>query len=247
MALNSFQTHETEPCDSATFFPVDQLINGIIHNINNPLTILKVRTQLLLSKFPQNAALSAILENTGRIESILGNLATKLKEEQNSAPRPLSLNAMINIELRYLEADLFFKHHVIKNIYLQESLPVIRAVYHSISQGFLALVAAAITNMHDSPQKIITIRTYNSTEGCELEISDTGTFLPSNMIAAINNFLKVPNARKSSIRAIAQHPISNILYQSYRHLQPYISQFEINPNLPVGMQCQISFPTKNKG
>lgn len=221
------------------YFTLEELINGIIHNLNNPLTILKVRTQLLLTKFPQNHALQTMMENIGRIESILTNIATKLREEQNESIRPLNLNTLINIELNYLEGHLFFKHHVQKTVYLQDNLPFLRGVYRHLSQGFLAQIAASLLNMSSSKSRHLTISTSSLGKDIFLEVSDSGNLLTSHNISTF--CLALQDQSQISDLPEQIRPLAQILQEVKNLFGPSCREQVITALQPVGTHYRYVF------
>jgi K+-sensing histidine kinase KdpD len=230
---------KSKPVKQTEFFPIEKLLNGLIHNINNPLTIIKVRAQLLIAKYPQNQALKTILENVGRIENILGSLAYKIDAEKNPTRQLINLNKLIQVELNYLQGDLYFKHHIARAVYLEENLPLISGVYRYISQGFLAIVAACMLNMRDSPSKNLQVHTFKEGEQVFLEISDTGNLLTTEDIMLLDKGLHdatiLPNfdGEKASVR--------DTLITAAKILSDFSDNFLIKPLSPAGMGCQVTF------
>jgi len=233
---NNFEVTSGEPEES--YYPLKDMVAGIVHNISNPLTIIKVRTQILQTKNPENPVFGTLLENISRIEKIIGNLAIRLNESADPAARLLSLNNIINAELTYLEADLFFKHRIIRSTDLQESLPCIKAPYLAVSQGILAVIHGLVAEMKDNPVRNLDIRTSCHGPAVVLTLAGTGQVITAGDCAQFEEWLLSGRTETLSFKA----PIDDFL-RAYNYLSPYLNHFSLQKAPAGGTVCEIVFPS----
>jgi len=150
------------------------LASGIAHNLNGPLAVIVGYLDLLYSRYPELVEIPLILSQTERMKEIIRNMMIKSRHEQDTQKRPVDLNSLLQNELRFLEANLDFKHKIDKQYEFATGLPLIEGVYSDFSQSFLNIINNAIDAMVDSPIKNLLIKTHYDSENIFLEIQDTG-------------------------------------------------------------------------
>jgi len=225
-------------------FPLIQMIPGIVHNISNPLTIIKVRSQIVQNKMPESPIFPALLDNVSKIEDILGNLADRVNNLHNPEIRPISLKNLVATEIKYLEADLIFKHRITKKIELQESQPYIKAVYQHLSYGLLAAVSALTRMMEVRDVRTLSISVTCQAEQIMMKITATAPGLSEEDIlffGQINQFASPSGALETRPAAC---PELQLLIRSYFCFKPYISDYSVSHSQNE-FECLITFPTGN--
>ena len=183
------------------FSYMGRLIQGIGHNINSPLASIMGRAQLFTEREERERAdllakkdtmppeeferqmklyeknlrdLNSISESTTRLSLIVKNMSNKGHQEQNEAVQYINLNDLLKEELSFLEADMNFKHDVIKQYEFAQSLPHIKGVYSHFSQSLMALVQNALEAMRAAEKKELTIRTGYNGRSISVTIRHTG-------------------------------------------------------------------------
>ena len=183
------------------FSYMGRLIQGIGHNINSPLASIMGRAQLFTEREERERAdllakkdtmppeeferqmklyeknlrdLNSISESTTRLALIVKNMTYKGQQEQNQAIQYINLNDLLKEEFSFLEADMFFKHEVIKHYEFAQSLPHIKGVYSDFSQGLMAFVQNALEAMRSTEKKELTIRTGYNGQSISITIHHTG-------------------------------------------------------------------------
>ncbi|MGA1795536.1 MAG: ATP-binding protein [bacterium] len=181
-------------------------VQGVVHNILNPLTVIAGRAELLqaemnqiermheedsaqdpfrkeilevLGRFSQDV--TAIYQNSQKIFQIVENILKKSSMEREVTPSSLDINNMIIQEMEFFKSDLYFKHQVKKNYDLDPSLKTINMVYSHLSQVLDNLVKNAIEAMYDSQVKEIAITTYQDKEQIYISVKDTGIGIPEHL------------------------------------------------------------------
>jgi len=245
--MNNYTSNSTEKRDqdflNNEIFPLDEMIPGIVHNISNPLTIIKVRTQILQNKIPESPVFPALLENVAKIENILGNLAERINNLHNDEIRPINLKYLVKSEIMYLEADLEFKHKITKKIDLQESQPYIKAVYRHLSEGFLAVVSAFIRMMNSVDGYILQIGITAQVDLIALKITANTTGLSAEEIQFFSQIDQHQDAATVLSARPSASPELQLLIRSFYCFRPYINDFILSSGEGATFECQITFPT----
>lgn len=187
-------------------------IQGMIHNINGPLSVISGNAQLLeigledvdmflgsnYSTFPPSVYhelvkkidryrqyLSNILESGEKMRDMITSFLTKWKRDNTSLLEPLDINEMVRLEVEYLNADMRFKNDLKKQYVFTENIPPITAIYSDFSQTFHNLVQNALDAMYDSPVKELKLVTRHDDKMIYIEIHDTGCGIPHENIEKI--------------------------------------------------------------
>jgi signal transduction histidine kinase len=183
-------------------------VQGVVHNILNPLTVIAGRAELLkteidqldrkdsreqagrgdvftkeilesLDRFGQD--IYAIYQNSQKIFQIADNILKKSSMERENISRSIDINNLIIQEMEFFKSDLFFKHQVKKTYDLDQSLEKVNMVYSHLSQVLDNLIKNAIEAMYDSKEKEIAIKTYQDEEWIYIAVKDTGAGIPDHL------------------------------------------------------------------
>ncbi|MBN2223208.1 MAG: HAMP domain-containing protein [Deltaproteobacteria bacterium] len=170
------------------------MTEGLFHNLNNPLQaligILRVVSQDIgrvfadTGKSPEGPPTEdgpQIVHDVGeayaisrRLSDQVKNLLMKIRNESRRKVEELDLNRIIQAEVAFLEADLFFKHKVVKKLSLAERLPPVAGVYSDISQSFVNVILNATDAMRESSDRVLTITTSLEKKKIAVAFHDTG-------------------------------------------------------------------------
>ena len=203
---------EIELMEQHKLSSIGTLVQGIAHNMNSPLTGISGRAQLLekrlekqrkrlieLSEENRSKELDTAIEecnkfikdtisideNTDRLAGIIKNMMYKSWQEQTEELQMINLNELIREELAFLEADMFFKHDIIKRCNLDQSIPPIKGVYSDFSQSFVNFIRNALDAMHNSQKKELTVSTKLVKNHIHIIINDTGVGIKEEDIPRI--------------------------------------------------------------
>jgi PAS domain S-box-containing protein len=169
------------------------MTEGLFHNLNNPLQaligVLRVVNQDIGPALADTGkAPDSLTENGRQIVSDIGeanaiarrlsdqvkNLLLKIRNESRRKVEDLDLNQIVQAEVAFLEADLFFKHKVIKKLSLADRLPHLAGVYSDISQSFVNIILNATDAMRESAERVLTITTALEKKKIAVTFHDTG-------------------------------------------------------------------------
>lgn len=164
----------------------------IIHEVNNPLAIirnyLRVLGQRLNENDPAQNDLHIISEEIDRV----GGIILKCDEDFNKIDvvrkiNEINLNDVIVSVNQIMASSLYATHNVKAYLKLAENINLISANKNSLKQVFTNLIKNAVESMTDKKELSIATRNINvnGKEYVEIEISDTGPGIPGDILKNI--------------------------------------------------------------
>lgn len=233
---------ETELLKEKRLSSIGHLISGIVHNINNPLTVILGRAQLLKMEMPGIKELDTIISQSKKIQGIMDNMNIKSCREKDTSKKLLDLNELLSIELTFLVADSFYKHEIKKDFQFQEGLPSIEAVYGDFSQCINSIIHFSMELMRNSDQKILSVKTSSDKDFIYVDISDTGCGISredvSELFAPIDDAISF---RKNS-KEERQRALRLSLYKSYLLLNKYEVKIDVKSRVGKGTTFTMKIP-----
>jgi len=213
---------------------------GIIHNLNGPLNSVLGFSTLLCRNLPEDEIPRRIKCDAQRMAAMVVSLANRWKRASASEREPLNLNEIILEELSFLEADLFFKHNVEKELDLAPDLPVLAGVYGDFSHAILNILINSIEAMGESPVHKIAIRTRHDERELRVEIEDSGVGIsPEDMNRIFLPFFSTKDRdRKDGIPSGAGLGLSI----ARKVLEPYRIRFEVRSEPRLGTNMILHIP-----
>ncbi|OQX95170.1 hypothetical protein B6I21_06840 [candidate division KSB1 bacterium 4572_119] len=153
---------------------IGRLTAGISHNLNTPISIIQGNAELLKLSHPELKESDLILKQTARMSEIIQTIAKKGRDTQNSKIVEIDLNKLLQEELSFLNANLYFKHHVTKEFSYADYLPPVMGVYSDFSQSILHIIQNAIDAVYECEKRVISISTELSDQAILIRIKDSG-------------------------------------------------------------------------
>jgi len=152
---------------------IGELASGIAHNLNTPIAVIQGNAELLQLKYPYEESLDKILLQTNKLSELIELIVHKAINENNPDTEPLNINQLIENELKFLNAHLFFKHKVNKQISLDPKLPIIAATYSDFSQSITGIMRNLIDDMQDTDEKILKVSTRMAGSSIQIELENS--------------------------------------------------------------------------
>jgi two-component system NtrC family sensor kinase len=166
---------------------VGELVAGVAHEVNNPLSSISAYAQLLLRdpaiEGVQREQVEVIRSETTRASQVVKDL---LAFARRSEPRhePLDLNLVVARTLR-MRAFQLSSQRVIVQQSLAEGLPAVIGDARQLQQVCLNLITNATQAMAGSGGGVLTINTRDAGGHVVLEVTDTGDGIPPEARARI--------------------------------------------------------------
>jgi two-component system NtrC family sensor kinase len=183
------QALETQLVQSEKLAAVGQLVSGVAHELNNPLTSIAGLSEFLLEQKElgkkDRGHLQVIHEQAERAGRIVRNLLTFARK--GSAERvPVDLNDVIRRTLQLTAYDLKLKDVTVERE-LSGALPEVFGDRHGLQQVVLNLVAnaahAVAENSREKP-RMITVSTWFDGQ-VHLRVADTGPGIPDEIAQSV--------------------------------------------------------------
>ncbi|MBU1707490.1 hypothetical protein KKB28_06205 [bacterium] len=187
----------TEPCDYFETAKLGELVPGIIHNLSTPLSGVLGGVQLLemrslniaealekLGNIPDSSqqeiqkhlernqkSIDLISRNAQNLSNLIQNLSTRMSRFSIKTPDIYGLNQLVEMELRYLEFHLTFKHRVRRQITLGNDMPPLRCVFSRFARGFDEIVYRAMKQKGSQKDSLLNIEIETMAEFDRLVLS----------------------------------------------------------------------------
>jgi PAS domain S-box-containing protein len=198
--------------------------------------------QLIKIKHPDVADADGILTQVERINGIIRNLMWKTRQEQETSFQEIDLNQLLQEELKFLEADLDFKHNVEKHFSFAENVPTVVGRYSDFSQSFMNVVRNALDAMHTSEQKRLVVRSEVQDGDICVTVRDFGCGIAKEEQDKI--FLPFYTTKPLAGQHTDEEPTGTGLGLSTVHklLTPYGARFQIESEPGSGTSFTIRLP-----
>ncbi|MBF0100864.1 MAG: PAS domain S-box protein [Desulfobacterales bacterium] len=164
-----------------------KLAAGVAHQLNNPLGGITLFTQLVLEEYelPELAKddLKRILKDAERCRDTVKELL-EFARQTNQDKRPHDINQTINRTLFLLENQTLF-HDIQIEKQLAQNLPLVQADVQQLNHLFMNIILNAADAMEGKGKLTITTEYIADEEKIAINISDTGTGIPDEILPRI--------------------------------------------------------------
>lgn len=160
-----------------------QLASGAAHTINNPLTAISGRAQMLLSRLtsPEEVrSLETIIYQSRRISKILSNLmqfARPADPRLETTVLSFVMHHVVGVMRERLEAN-----HIRILEHYAPGIPSVQADRHQLEQVFINLILNAEQAMPHGGDLTVTVKPSQDRHSVVVQIADTGHGIPANSI-----------------------------------------------------------------
>jgi two-component system NtrC family sensor kinase len=183
------QALETQLVQSEKLAAVGQLVSGVAHELNNPLTSIAGLSEFLLEQKElgkkDRGHLQVIQEQAERAGRIVRNLLTFARK--GSAERiPVDLNDVIRRTLSLTSYELKLKDINVERE-LSGALPEVLGDRHGLQQVVLNLITNAAHAVAENPRerpREITVSTWFDGQ-VHLRVADTGPGIPEDLVQSV--------------------------------------------------------------
>jgi PAS domain S-box-containing protein len=233
---------ELELLNEQRLAAIGLLVSGVAHNINTPLTGIYGAAQLIKLKHPDVEDIDGVITQVERINGIIRNLMWKSRQEQDQSFQELDLNQLLMEELRFLEADLDYKHNVDKEFEFKDNVPAIMGRYSDFSMSVMNVVRNALDAMHGRQERKLFVGTEVRAGDICITVKDNGCGIAPEDRAK----LFLPFFTTKPVVCDQQSPVPTGtglgLSTTQKLLAPYGARYDIKSEPNVGTTFTISLP-----
>lgn len=258
------QTNELIRCERQAAF--GQFIQGIVHNIRNPLTTILGHIELL-KVFVNNhtssgecncekylpkkcgqlfskveKSIDAAYRSSDQVLEIINSLVKKSRNDNTEKLEVFDLNEIVQQELSFLEAELTFKHKVTKKIKLSGNCLLVNAVPGMISQVFQNIVRNALDAMYKIEKPVLKISTESVRNNIRFSITDNGAGIPDNILPRVFDPFFTTKPRQSNVRQEGPTGTGLGLYMCKDMIEYLGGKITVESKLNKGTTFRVSFP-----
>ena len=240
--LDNLAKSQTQLLESKKMEQIGLLASGLAHNLKTPLSGIKGYAQL--SKMDRNDSeeIDMILAEVTAMESIINNVLLKCRRDHENREESLYLNELLDIELQFLTANLFYKHQVEKIFIWDDDLPSIRGVYAHFSQIIMNIVQNALDAMHDSEKKELTLRTRHDDQAIYVDVEDTGCGIPEEILDRVCQVFFTTKPIDVERRGDRPFGTGLGLSSANYYIRQYGGSLKIDSRVGRGTKVTITFP-----
>lgn len=167
---------------------VGELAAGVAHEVNNPLASIKSFAQLLareVAGVEHQRALEIIVEESSRIARVVENLLSFARQQGVSGREPVNLTAEADRVLEMQKYALDTAGIEVRRD-LDQALSPVMGESGALQQVILNLVVNAEQALASKPgERLLIVRTRESSEGVVLSVVDNGPGIPRDMLPHI--------------------------------------------------------------
>lgn len=161
----------------------------IIHEVNNPLAIIRNYLRLLGERINENDPAHKDLEVISEEIDRVGSIILKCDEEFDKTGTPaklqkINVNEMLVSMNNIMAASIYATHNIKARLNLDEHVGLIEVNINSLKQVFTNLIKNAVEAMLNKKELSIATRNINvnGKDFVEIEISDTGPGIPGEVL-----------------------------------------------------------------
>ncbi|MCB9366769.1 MAG: response regulator [Calditrichaeota bacterium] len=235
---------ESELMNEQRLAAIGLLASGVAHNINTPLMGIYGIAQIIKMKHPDIQDIDGVISQVERINGIVRNLMWKSRQEQEQAKQDIDLNVLLQEELRFLEADMRFKHEVEKEYDFAPDLPPIFGRYSDFSQSFVNVIRNGLDAMYDCKMQRLRVSTSSTDDVIRVCIEDSGKGIANDHHEKI--FEPFFTTKPAATNGDDERPTGTGLGLSTvkKLLTPYGCRFEVESTPERGTQFTILIPVE---
>ncbi|HVO65622.1 MAG TPA: hypothetical protein VMT12_03980 [Syntrophales bacterium] len=174
---------------------IEELVPGIVHNFANPLNGIMGRSRLLQRKLTEimkktdavkdasyieyNQKLvhdvESIAREADRLSVLLQNVTGKFCAISDRNIQKVNLSELIELEMKFFDFYLDFKHSVKKTMQLDKEIPEVKGSFADYSLAFSALIRYSMNMMKESASKEFFISTQFEDGNVCIKVKNQGT------------------------------------------------------------------------
>ena len=245
-----------------------QLVQGIVHNMRNPLNVISMSFELLETKTKGirklaegfaddtkkelNDAILTILDlcgagikSTQRLENMLKSMMLRGRRDKSSAIENVDLNDMIRQELDFMAADNEFKNNTKKTIKLMDKKICIEVVPAEIAQVIQNLLRNAMDAMYNKSEKKLEIVSADENDFAVFRLIDNGAGIPNEGQSKIFDPFFTTKPKADDKERGDEPPGTGLgLWMCKETIESYGGSIDVKSKLGEGTEFNLRLPLK---
>ncbi len=192
LTIAELKQTQTQLVQSGKLASLGQLATGIAHELRQPLTVIRLTSQDMLSMIEEEdlsleeipAPLEKVLENCDRMNGIIDHLRSFSRKGENKMMEKINLESVIERSFILLDAQ-FRSRGIEVTTYVDKNLPPIKGNANQLEQVLINLLSNArdALEKHENPTVEINIR--KEKNQVILTLADNGSGVPNDIQSAI--------------------------------------------------------------
>ncbi|NJN46677.1 MAG: HAMP domain-containing histidine kinase [Candidatus Competibacteraceae bacterium] len=217
----------------------DAQLKVMIHEANNPLSIIRNYTSIIGFKLDKNDAvqddLRVVREEIDRIGDIIRRFSNLAKDQPHDI-KPVDINKFITDLIKVMQRSFFASINIKTQLDLDESLPPIITEPSALKQILTNLIMNTIEATPTSESLSVSTQDnviLNGTHFIEITFEDKGPGIPSHILA--NLFKPVISTKGKNHSGMGLHIVKNLVDELKGHIS-------CKSNSKLGTRFQILIP-----
>ncbi|MGH1365650.1 MAG: hybrid sensor histidine kinase/response regulator [Calditrichia bacterium] len=184
------------------------MIQGIIHNLKNPLNLIyagcqfiemeKPQINMIMQRLPERQAeplnqrleyiwKSAVMIDKGskQLLEMVDSMMAKSRSDQQENLNKIDLNVLVQQEYEFLLSDPDFRHGIGRKLEVCSSYLPVCIVPAEIAQVLQNLIRNSLDALRGRPQPNISVKTGKSENTAWIEVEDNGTGIPADYLSKV--------------------------------------------------------------
>ena len=176
-SLDNLKRLQMQFVQSEKLAAIGQLVGGVAHEINNPLTAILGYSELLSDDPTVDSRVRSLAEKIReqgrRTKSLVDNLLSFARQAPSDRRSPLDINSIVNTAVQFRRVDLRGKNIHIE-VQTASHIPEVRADANQLLQVFCNIINNAVDAMNTVGGGTLTVRTQFEKGNAVIIFSDTG-------------------------------------------------------------------------
>lgn len=189
---------------------IEELVPGIVHNFANPLNGIMGRARLLQRRLMETMKnvdvnressneennkkvvhdVDSIVRESDRLSNILQCVTGKFCAVSDRTIQRINLSDLVELEMKFLDFYLEFKHNIKKIVELERELPDIKGIPADYSLALSVLIRYSMNSMRESASKELYVSTQFENGHVCLNIRNQGSPIPEDRMRQLEEDLQ---------------------------------------------------------
>ena len=156
-------------------------VSEAIHNLKSPLSVAKLRSDMLLQKDPDCQHVNGVARALDKAFVMIASILQSVHEDHHDSIQAIRLENLLNSELEFLRLNSKMRYHIAINVSI-EGCGYVCATRNHIGQVIGNLIQNAVEAMTDGDKRELSIDCFDENGYSVIQVRDTGPGItPENL------------------------------------------------------------------